>query len=66
MTNCGLLLSTAAFDSLTLSAQNEVLSALGLGGVGQGGDAVASSKPAPVLVSSQMPYHQRIPLSGGA
>jgi len=55
MTNCGLLLSTAAFDSLTLSAQSEVLSAMGLGGVGQGGDAVASSKPAPQTVDEDGP-----------
>lgn len=47
MTNSGFLLSTAAFSGLTPSAQQEVLSVMGLDGLGQGGSAVHSASAIP-------------------
>lgn len=47
MTNSGFLLSTTAFGDLTPSAQQEVLSVMGLNGLGQGSSGMPSASAAP-------------------
>jgi hypothetical protein len=55
MNNSGLLLSTAAFGDLTPSAQQEVLSVMGLVGVGPSSAAAQAIKAAPRTIDEGGP-----------
>lgn len=55
MTNSGFLLSTAAFGGLTPSAQQEVLLAMGLSGIGPSSAASPASKAAPRNIDEDGP-----------